>query len=74
MMASQSEAWTNADRRPARQLSTLKIDTMTVILKHRSTEAEKAIKIPPTRTFKEFLSAVRSIEPNPSWEIWESLN
>jgi hypothetical protein len=47
---------------------------MTVILKHRKTEEEKAIVIPPTHTFKQFLSAVRSVEPNPSWEIWESLN
>jgi hypothetical protein len=47
---------------------------MTVILKHRRTDDEKAIVIPPTETFKQFLSAIRAVEPNPSWEIWESLN
>jgi hypothetical protein len=45
---------------------------MTVLLVNRQTEAEKLITIPATESFTAFVAAVRSIEPDRRWEVFES--
>lgn len=45
---------------------------MKVTLIHRVTEAEKLIQIPAVESFREFVAAVRAIEPDRRWEVFES--
>jgi hypothetical protein len=45
---------------------------MQVTLIHRQTEAEKLIRIPFCESFSQFVAAVRSIEPDRRWEVFES--
>jgi hypothetical protein len=45
---------------------------MTVLLINKRTEAEKLIQIPPCPSFAAFVAAVRSVEPNRHWEVFES--